>query len=51
MSGTPLNILYAGPLWEGSTCLQRMVALMDLGHEVTPINNMYPPRLPMGKRF
>ncbi|MBU0571107.1 MAG: glycosyltransferase [Candidatus Omnitrophica bacterium] len=33
-----INILYIGPLDEGGTCLQRMQALADLGHEVTPLN-------------
>ena len=27
-----------GPLWEGTTCLQRMMALKDLGHEIFPVD-------------
>ncbi len=34
----PLKILYVGPLWEGTTCLQRMKALQDLGHSVMGID-------------
>jgi len=33
-----LNILYIGDLTEGGTCLQRMRALKDLGHNVLGIN-------------
>jgi spore maturation protein CgeB len=33
-----LGILYVGALWEGGTCLQRMRALEDLGHNVLPID-------------
>jgi hypothetical protein len=36
---TPLNILYVGPLGHGQTCLQRMLALRDLGHHVVAINS------------
>lgn len=35
---TPLRIIYVGPLWKGSTCLQRMEALQDLGHSVRAID-------------
>jgi|LQYC01.1.fsa_nt_gi hypothetical protein len=33
-----MKILYVGPLWEGSTCLHRMIALKDLGHELFPVD-------------
>ena len=33
-----MRILYVGPLWSGGTCLQRMRALQDLGHEVLPVD-------------
>ncbi len=33
-----LKILYVGRLGPGETCLQRMIALEDLGHDVTGIN-------------
>ena len=33
-----MKVLYVGPLWEGTTCLQRMQAMQDLGHEVIPID-------------
>lgn len=29
-----MRILYVGPLWGGSTCLQRMQAMQYLGHEI-----------------
>lgn len=34
----PLQIIYAGPLVEGRTCLQRMRALQRLGHEISEID-------------
>jgi len=33
-----MRILYVGPLWKGSTCLQRMQAMQDLGYEVVPVD-------------
>lgn len=33
-----MRILYVGPLWYGSTCLQRMQAMKELGHCVVPID-------------
>ena len=33
-----MNIIYAGPLWEGTTCLQRMISLSELGHNITAID-------------
>jgi len=33
-----MRILYIGPLWQGGTCLQRMKAMQDLGHEVVPVD-------------
>ena len=33
-----MHILYVGPLWSGSTCLQRMQAMQDLSHEIVPVN-------------
>jgi len=33
-----MRILYVGPLWEGSTCLQRMQAMQDLGHKILPVD-------------
>ena len=37
-----MKILYVGPLFEGSTCLQRMAALSHLGYEVLPVNTCPP---------
>jgi hypothetical protein len=34
----PLHIVYVGPLSPGATCRQRMRALQQLGHRVTPID-------------
>lgn len=39
-----MRILYVGLLWEGGTCLQRMVALRELGHEVTGVDTTPPER-------
>ncbi|MFX0209671.1 MAG: glycosyltransferase [Candidatus Hodarchaeota archaeon] len=33
-----MRILYVGPLWEGGTCLQRMRAMQDLGHEIVAVD-------------
>ncbi|MBI1923411.1 glycosyltransferase [Candidatus Poribacteria bacterium] len=33
-----MKIVYIGPLWEGSTCLQRMHAMKELGHEIVEID-------------
>lgn len=33
-----LRILYVGELWDGGTCKQRLVALKELGHNVTDID-------------
>jgi len=33
-----MRILYVGPLWTGGTCLQRMCAMQDLGHEILPVD-------------
>lgn len=35
-----LRILYVGDLWKGSTSLQRMVALEEAGHIITPIDTL-----------
>jgi hypothetical protein len=35
---TGLRVLYVGPLWKGSTALHRMVAIRELGHDVTPFD-------------
>lgn len=35
-----MNIVYVGPLWNGSTCLQRMRCFKDLGHKIYPIDTM-----------
>lgn len=37
-----LRILYVGPLWEGGTCLQRMNALIELGHYIKGIDTEPP---------
>ena len=39
MTGS-LGILYVGPLNAGSTCLQRCVALAELGHRVTRVDQL-----------
>jgi hypothetical protein len=39
-SSGQLRIFYVGQLCNGGTCLQRMTALQDLGHQVTGINTM-----------
>jgi len=36
------RILYVGPLWYGSTCLQRLVAFKELVHEVVSIDTAAP---------
>ena len=33
-----MKIVFLGPLWYGATCLQRMQALRQLGHQVLPID-------------
>ena len=33
-----MRILYVGPLWGGGTCLQRMQAMQDLGHEILSVD-------------
>jgi len=33
-----MKILYVGPLLESGTCLHRMIALKDLGHEIFPVD-------------
>ncbi len=33
-----MRILYVGQLWNGGTCLQRMRALEDLGHDIMPVD-------------
>lgn len=38
MSGLSLKILYIGPLWSGSTALQRMQSLQELGHTIIPFD-------------
>ena len=38
MNNKPLNILYVGSLWEGSTALHRMKAIQELGHNVQPVD-------------
>ncbi len=38
----PLCILYVGALWHGSTCLQRMRALSQLGHKVIGVDTEPP---------
>ena len=44
-----LTILYAGMLWEGSTCLERMHSLIQLGCEVIPFDTM--PWIAAGSRW
>ena len=39
-----MRILFVGYLWQGSTSLQRMNALRDLGHDVTPVDLTPPDR-------
>ncbi len=34
----PLKIVYAGDLQRGGTCRERMESLIELGHEVTPLD-------------
>ncbi len=33
-----VKVLYTGPLWKGQSCLSRMEALRDMGHEVIPVD-------------
>ena len=33
-----MKVIYVGPLYSGGTCLQRLVAMKELGHEVIPID-------------
>lgn len=33
-----MRIIYVGALWYGGTCLQRMQAMQDLGHEILPVD-------------
>lgn len=33
-----MRVIYVGPLWEGGTCLQRMQAMQELGHEILPLD-------------
>ena len=33
-----MKIVYVGPLWYGGTCLQRMEALRQLGHQILPVD-------------
>jgi len=40
------NILYVGPLHHGSTCLQRMYALQELGYNVYPLDTKKRPNNP-----
>ena len=37
----PLRILYVGPMDGGATCLQRMRAMFELGHDVVPIDTNF----------
>lgn len=37
-NGRALRILYAGALYEGGTCLQRLKVLQELGHQVVPFD-------------
>jgi len=46
-----MRILYVGPLWEGSTCLQRMQAMQDLGHEILHVDTEPEPVRDKQKRF
>lgn len=39
----PLRILYVGPLWHGGTCLQRLKALQQLGHQVVGVDTQPEP--------
>lgn len=39
-----MRILYVGLLWNGGTCRQRMVALEELGHDVTGVDTTAPNR-------
>lgn len=36
-----MRILYIGPLWEGGTCRQRMIALASLGHKLVPFDTTF----------
>jgi spore maturation protein CgeB len=38
MNSTTLSIVYVGPLTHGGTCLQRLVALRNLGHAVEAVD-------------
>jgi len=33
-----MKIVFVGPLWYGATCLQRMQALRQLGHQILPVD-------------
>lgn len=33
-----MKIVFVGPLWHGSTCLQRMQALKELGYQILPVD-------------
>jgi spore maturation protein CgeB len=37
-----MKILYVGPLFTGGTCLQRMMALSNLGHQMLPVDTCPP---------
>lgn len=37
-----MHILFLGPLWNGSTSLQRFSALVRLGHQLTPLDTSAP---------
>lgn len=39
-----MNILYVGDLWSGSTALQRLLALRDLGHTLVEVETVSPSR-------
>ena len=46
-----MKIIYTGPLWEGSTTLQRMQAMQELNHEIIPIDSTSPTNLKGIDRF
>lgn len=46
-----MKILYVGPLFTGSTCLQRMMALSHLGHQILPVDTCPPEVARLEKRL
>lgn len=46
-----MKIIYVGALWYGTTCLQRMQVMQDLGHEIIPVDTEPPYVLNKQRRF